>query len=176
MDTSWKMFRSKPSSASELPPGDIVARAWRQVLDRRTLDADMPFDQAGGDSLRLLKLAFLMEEQCGLRLPMDVYHVGMRPSEFAVVLQLGRRLGDKAPAEPPGTVFLVPGMGGESLLEGGFRAACSPHLHVAIVDLPDWPELAKPLFTLEHIIEQAATEITLRQPEGPVRLLGYSLG
>ena len=47
----------------ERDPALIVARAWRQVLDEQSLSTDMPFGEAGGDSLQLLKLIFLIEER-----------------------------------------------------------------------------------------------------------------
>jgi thioesterase domain-containing protein/acyl carrier protein len=166
----------RPAQTSGLPLNDVVARAWRQVLDKRSFEADVPFDQAGGDSLRLMKLIFLLEEDSGLRLPMEACHVGLRPTGFASVLELAMHLRDGAPSEPPGTVFLIPGMGGETPLEGGFIAACAPALHVATVDLPDWPEMMAPTFRMEDLIERTAAEIMQRAPDGPIRLAGFSLG
>ena len=46
-----------------------VARAWARVLDRRSLRADLTFDEAGGDSLLLLKLIFDLEVRCRIALP-----------------------------------------------------------------------------------------------------------
>ena len=170
------MFGNRGAAPPHPQPATAVARAWRQVLDRRSLAADLPFDQAGGDSLRLLKLVFLLEEDTSLRLPMAACHVGLRPSGFVAVVELARHLSDGRPVEPPGTVFLIPGMGGESLLEGGFVAACAPALHVAVVDLPDWPDMIAPGFNMADVTEQITVEIMARLPEGPVRLAGFSMG
>jgi len=154
----------------------IVGRAWREVLDKASFESDLPFGEAGGDSLRLLKLVFLLEEESGLRLPMDACHAGLRPSGFAAVLELAERPGESAGVALPGTVFLIPGMGGESQLEGGFVAGCKPALHVAVVDLPDWPDMLAPDFRMEDLVEHAVAAIIARAPDGPVRLAGYSLG
>ena len=80
------MFGQPTRATRKDGPAAVVAQAWRQVLDHASFAADTPFDQAGGDSLRLLKLIFLMEEATGLRLPMEACHVGLRPSDFAQVL------------------------------------------------------------------------------------------
>ncbi|MEJ0019553.1 MAG: alpha/beta fold hydrolase [Acetobacteraceae bacterium] len=158
-------------------PSQIVARAWRQVLDGRSLEADVPFDQAGGDSLRLLKLIFLLEEYGGVRLPMEACHVGLRPSGFADVLGAAMRVASRDGAtEPPGTVFLIPGMGGVSQLVGGFAAACAPRLRIAIIDLPDWPDLIAPQFSMADLVERCAAEIQERAADGPLHIAGFSLG
>ncbi len=170
------MFGQRTRATRKDGAAAVVARAWRQVLDNPSLAADMQFDQAGGDSLRLLKLIFLIEEARGVRLPMEACHVGLRPSGFVKVLELAIRAGDTPAKEPPETIFLIPGMGGETPLEGGFRAGCAPALHVATVDLPDWPDMIAPDFTMDDLIERTAAEITARAPAGPVRLVGYSLG
>jgi acyl-CoA synthetase (AMP-forming)/AMP-acid ligase II/thioesterase domain-containing protein len=161
----------QPQDASEL-----VADAWRQVLDERSLSADKPFDEAGGDSLQLLKLIFLIEEAQAVKLPMDACHVGLRPSALVRIVEAAMQPRARPPTEPVGTVFMIPGLSGDTPLEGGFRASCAPSLRVTVVDLPDWPDMVEPGFTMEHIIERAAAEIATRAPTGPVRLVGYSLG
>lgn len=154
----------------------LVRRAWRQVLDEASCAADMPFDEAGGDSLKLLKFLFLIEEMNGSGLPMQMCHVGLTPTAFTRLVELSQATGTHVSKERPGTVFLIPGRGGETPLEGGFRAACARSLHVATADLPDWPEMIDPNYTMDSLIERIAAEIDERAAPGPIRLVGFSLG
>jgi thioesterase domain-containing protein/acyl carrier protein len=170
------MFKSWRPSAPELGPALVVARAWRHVLNEQSRSADIPFEQAGGDSLQLLKLIFLIEERQGIRLPMEECHVGLRPSALVRLVEAASRPSKNPAKEPPGTVFLIPGLAGESPLEGGFQAACAKGMRVATADLPDWPDMIAPDFTMEVLIQRVAAEITMRAPEGPIRLVGFSLG
>ena len=116
------------------------------MLDEQSLSTDMPFGEAGGDSLQLLKLIFLIEEAQGLRLPMEQCHIGLTPSELVGVVEWAVQAAKNPSSEPPGTVFLIPGLAGETPLEGGFQASCAPRLRVATADLPDWPEMMALLY------------------------------
>ncbi len=172
---------AKRSGEAGTPTSDrqaakLVARAWRQVLDEQSLRADTPFDAAGGDSLALLRLVFLIEEASGLRLPMEACHLGLRPSDFLQVLRLGRVSAATPLLEPPGTVFLIPGARGQTPMEGGFRAASEAMLHIAAVDFPDWADVIRGQLTMEDLIAQIVAEIVARQPSGDIRLAGYSIG
>lgn len=160
----------------EAGPPAVVARAWRHVLGEQSLNADMPFDEAGGDSLQLLKLIFLIEEAQGVRLPMEQCHVGLRPSTLVRVVESAIQATRNPSKEPPGTVFLIPGLAGETPLEGGFQAACAPGMRLATADLPDWPDMIAPGFTMDTLIQRVAAEIAMRAPAGPIRLVGFSLG
>jgi pimeloyl-ACP methyl ester carboxylesterase len=165
------MRRRRPQSASGL-----VANAWRRVLDEQSLAADTPFDEAGGDSLQLLKLIFLIEETQAIKMPMDACHVGLRPSALVRIIEAILQSTPRAPIEPPGTVFMIPGLAGDTPLEGGFRASCVPALRIAVVDLPGWHDMVEPGFTMDHIVERTAAEIAARAPIGPIRLAGFSFG
>src|SRR5262249_13556918 len=89
-----------------------VARAWQQTLDRAPFLPARPFEEAGGDSLRLLQFVFRLEQQCGRPLPLEAFSGTTRPSDFAPALD---RLLDEARsgAGRSPTLFLLPGMGGD---------------------------------------------------------------
>jgi acetoacetyl-CoA synthetase len=154
----------------------IVARAWREVLDAPSFGENIPFDQAGGDSLQLLKLIFLIEEAAGVRLPKEACQSCLRPSALVRLVRSAHLANALLETEPPGTVFLIPGLGGETPLVGGFRAACSPALRVVTADLPDWPEMIEPNFVMDDLIGRIAAEIAARASAGAIRLAGYSFG
>ena len=152
-----------------------VSQAWTKVLDRQSFAADMPFDAAGGDSLGLLKLIFLLEEASKVSLPMELCRTDLRPSDFARLLEeVGRK--KEAPVVSPTTVFLFPGMGGDSLLLGNFRSACTPEVNFITLDPPDWPEMIQARLDIDGLASQAARRICELSATGPLFMAGLSMG
>lgn len=152
-----------------------VESAWLRVLDRASLDADLPFDEAGGDSLRLLRFIFHLEQQSGIALPLDAFYADLRPSVFAQRLE--QQWGDRPPREMNAglTLFLLPGVGKDEPRLARFRAACAP-LRMIPIDYGDWPEWIAPGFDLAAIIARIVAAIEAEAPDGPILLAGYSLG
>jgi thioesterase domain-containing protein len=153
-----------------------VARAWRRVLNRRSLRADLSFGEAGGDSLRLLKLVFDLETQCGISLPLAPFSSDLRPSEMARALdRCLRGLVDETDSTAP-VVFLLPAIGGDDPRLVDLRTLCRPALRVELVDLGDWPELLEPGFDLPTLARRLAARIATRAPSGRLLLAGWSYG
>jgi thioesterase domain-containing protein len=153
-----------------------VARAWRRVLDRRSLRADLTFDEAGGDSLRLLRLVFDLETQCGINLPLAPFSGDLRPSEMARALDrcLLGVLDESDTAAP--VVFLLPAIGGDDPRLVQLRARCRPALRVELVELGDWPELLEPGFDVPTLARGLVARIVARAPSGRLMLAGWSYG
>jgi thioesterase domain-containing protein len=153
-----------------------VARAWRRVLNRRSLRADLSFGEAGGDSLRLLKLVFDLETQCGISLPLAPFSSDLRPSEMARALdRCLRGLVDEPDSTTP-MVFLLPAIGGDDPRLVDLRTLCRPALRVELVDLGDWPELLEPGFDVPTLARRLAARIATRAPSGRLMLAGWSYG
>jgi thioesterase domain-containing protein len=154
-----------------------VARAWTRVLDRRSLRADLPFDEAGGDSLRLIRLIFELEMQCGISLELAPFSGDLRPSDMARALDrcLRKPAGDEHDGAAP-DVFLLPAIGGDDPRLVNFRATCRPNVRVELVELGDWPELIAPGFDLSVLAGSLARQIMDRAPSGALRLAGWSYG
>jgi thioesterase domain-containing protein len=157
-----------------------VARAWARVLDRRSLRADLPFDEAGGDSLRLIRLIFELETQCGTSLELAPFSDDLRPSEMARALDCCLRKpvgtdGDRSDAAPP-DVFLLPAIGGDDPRLVDFRADCRPVVRIDLVELGDWSDLIAPGIDLPALAGSLAQRIIDRAPDGPLRLAGWSYG
>jgi acyl-coenzyme A synthetase/AMP-(fatty) acid ligase/thioesterase domain-containing protein/acyl carrier protein len=155
---------------------DAVSRAWLRTLDRTTLDADVPFDEAGGDSLRLLRFIFHLEQQCGITLPLDMFYAELRPSAFAQ--RLDQCLKDLPPTgtDERRPLFLLPGVGNDEPRLVRFRAGCAPQLRIVPIDYGDWPEWIAPGFDFTALVARVVTAITAQSPDGPIFLAGYSLG
>ena len=120
--------RSIPAAPATRRSRKAVERAWPQVLNRRSLRADLPFDEAGGDSLCLIRLIFALESQCGTSLDLAAFPGDLRPSDMARALD--RCLGKPADraAEPAAVpdVFLLPAIGGDDPRLVNFAAFAAP--------------------------------------------------
>ncbi len=153
-----------------------VEDAWLRTLDRESLEADTPFDEAGGDSLRLLRFIFHLEQQCGVTLPLEAFYAALRPSAF--VQRLDQRFKDlnttSKDARRP--LFLLPGVGKDEPRLVRFRATCAPELRVIPIDYGDWPDWIAPGFEFTAVLTRIVAAIEAEAPDGPIRFAGYSLG
>jgi thioesterase domain-containing protein len=150
-----------------------VASAWRQVLGRTSFEQNFSFEQAGGDLLSMQQFAFCLERSCRLRMPLELFHLGLRPSDF--VHALNQRL-DLTPVHDRPVVFLLPGAYGFDSRLAHFSADCSPTLRIIGVPYPDWPEMVQPDVTFETIVAGAVAFMTERAPIGPLLIAGQSYG
>lgn len=172
----------RPRSARAAPATrrarKAVARAWVRVLHRHTLRADLPFDEAGGDSLRLIRLIFEIESQCGITLELAPFSGDLRPSDMARALDryLSKPADEDADVEAVPDVFLLPAIGGDDPRLVNFRAECCSALQVELVELGDWPELTAPGCDMSALVGSLAQKIMHRAPSGPLRLAGWSYG
>lgn len=153
---------------------DIVSKAWRQAFGRPVPQDGRSFDESGGNSLQLLLLLLHLERSCGRALSLDQFHGGLKPAEFALVLD---RLGEGAPPviqDALPTVFLVPGKWGDTPLLARFRLACSKDIRIVPTSYPDLRCLAHGDF--EDIVAYLSVQIEQFAPEGTILLAGYSMG
>lgn len=157
---------------------EAVDRAWKNVLGARSLAPERAWDEAGGDSLGLLRLVFELEESLGVELPLERLRMNMKPAEFAAVIeQVSSDSGsNKAPAdvERP-TVFLFPGLTGDSPGLASLRAELERDLHFVTMAYPAWREMLAQDLTLADLAAQA-TERVLLEARQTIHLVGYSLG
>jgi len=179
-------IRSSPAplphpDPAEPPPATrrarkAVARAWARVLDRRSLRADVTFDEAGGNSLLLLRLIFDLERQCRIALLLAPFSTDQRPSDMARALDrcLEELADDVADATP--ALFVLPAIGGDDPRLVEFRTLCRPALRAELVELGDWPELLEPGFDVPTLARRLAGRIVARAPTGPLLLAGWSYG
>jgi thioesterase domain-containing protein len=154
-----------------------VQRAWRAVLGRRALAEAQSFEDAGGDSLKLLQLVLWLETLRGRRLPLDLFTGDMQPEDLIRILEEfeQRRTADPAIDRRP-TVFLFPGLDGDEPRLANFRAMLEDRLRFVIVDYPDWPEMVRRGQGFAALVDHAVSQITAAQPAGALLLAGYSYG
>ncbi|MBX6740829.1 MAG: AMP-binding protein [Acetobacteraceae bacterium] len=155
-----------------------VARAWRRSFGRRSLLADEPFDAAGGDSLKLIRLIYDIEQRLGnfTFLPLDLFAVGMRPSEMARAIEEAGRIPEGNAPDHRQPLFLLPGLNGDEPLLALFRADLAPQLRCVTLSYPEWRELARAGYSLDDLAEGLAEQIAAMAGQDPVQLAGYSFG
>src|SRR5262245_26524702 len=62
---------------------DAVSQAWVQVLGQQSFEANLPWYQTGGDSLKKIRLWLEIEKALGVRLPFETFGDRATPSEIA---------------------------------------------------------------------------------------------
>lgn len=153
-----------------------VARAWRRSFGRASLRADESFQDAGGDSLALLRLVYDIEQGLGAftYLPLDLFSVDMRPGEMAAAIGGALRAAPRCKARP--RLWLLPGLAGDEPLLALFRADLADRLDATTPAYPEWRDQARAQGGLEAMAAALAGRIAAETPDGPLRLGGYSFG
>ncbi|NGO73753.1 condensation domain-containing protein, partial [Streptomyces boncukensis] len=84
-----------------------VAAVWREVLGIREVDPDEDFFEAGGHSLRAVRVLLRLRERLGVDLPVQAFFEAPTVTELAAVLDRERAAehtgGTHEPAAPPQT-------------------------------------------------------------------------
>lgn len=153
---------------------ETVNEAWRRTLGRQPPEDGSSFAEAGGDSLRLLLLVLHLERSYGRSLSLDQFHAGLRPAEFALVLDRLNEGPSSALQDSLPMVFLVPGKWGDTPLLARFRMACAKSIRVVPTSYPDLGSLARGGF--EDIVGHVLAQVEEFAPDGAILLAGYSLG
>src|SRR5262249_20043951 len=121
------------------------------------------------------QFAFCIEQSCGLRMPLELFHLAPRPSDFVHALDQRLALGPISADDRP-TVFLLPGVYGFDSRLAYFSADCSHALRIIGVPYADWPEIGQPDVSFEKIVAGAVAFMTERAPTGPLLIAGQSYG
>lgn len=155
-----------------------VENVWRRVLRRRAIAADRAWDEAGGDSLQLLRCVFELEAELGIDLPLERFRMSMTSAEFAAAItdvRLGRTSApDRGDARP--AVVIFPGLTGNTPGLASLSTELAESFHVLTVTYPGWQAMVDQAATWDHLMEAALGQIAEHFPEGDLRLVGYSLG
>ena len=162
------------ANATEL--GKIVEQTWQSILGKSSESGR--WDEAGGDSLKLLRCVMELENSIGRELSMEAFTVDMTAAEMiAAIATAPERVTSevvRSRALPP--VFLLPGSIGHGPSLARFGADISDVAHVITVRYPELVGTDNCDDAFTAVTEAALRQIALAQPEGDIRLLGYSLG
>jgi acyl-coenzyme A synthetase/AMP-(fatty) acid ligase/thioesterase domain-containing protein len=158
--------------------GNVIAKTWVAILGRRSLEADMPWDGAGGDSLGAMQLWLRIEEELKTRLPLTMFDIGMRPSQLLSAIDAALRSASQDGSrfdDLPLVFFMLPFDGdGPSLAR--FRAALSDKFRFHIIEYPSWREMAEYGAGFDLIADRAVKQIVAERSTDHVFIAGYSFG
>jgi amino acid adenylation domain-containing protein len=150
----------------------LLQSAFARATNRADVGPDADFFEIGGDSLGAMVLLTELA-QAGCEVPLPLLLERRTPAAIAAALATPRRV-QALTAQP--TVFLFPGMGGDSPDLAGFRADCARDIRFELLDYPDWPELLAPGFGMADFATYFVGRIQRTAQLGPVFVAGYSLG
>ncbi|MDX8523669.1 AMP-binding protein [Mesorhizobium sp. MSK_1335] len=166
-----------PSSSDSDPAvGRVVRKAWIKVLNTRA--AVGRWDEAGGDSLKLLHCVMEIENLIGQELGLESFTVGMSADEMvkAVVAAQPASSGKAAPERNPPLLFLFPGSVGYGPSLAAFASAMGKTAKVVPIRYPALAFILGGQSDLASMADAAVQQVSRAQPSGHVRLLGHSLG
>jgi acyl-coenzyme A synthetase/AMP-(fatty) acid ligase/thioesterase domain-containing protein len=162
------------TTSSDSRAHDAVARAWTTIVGRPAFQANMPWDEAGGDSLAALQLWCLIEEALGTRLAIDRLELNATPTMF--VDEVERQLGSQAiTTSLAPLVFFLPSADGDTPLQAQFRAAFHHQIRFEVMEYPPWREMIDAGANFGVLVEAAVDQI-LAKSNGDIFLTGYSFG
>lgn len=153
----------------------IVQEVWTRILG--TDEVAGRWDEAGGDSLKLLRCVMDIEKMIGKELNMEAFTVDMSAADMMRAVALGGR----APRQQHGEdtlphLVMLPGSMGYGPSMAAFGTQLSKTAHVIPIRYPDLASTLAGRGSVEDMAELALEQINAVQPRGDIRLIGYSLG
>jgi amino acid adenylation domain-containing protein len=159
-----------------------LAALWREVLGVPAVGPDDDFFDLGGHSLLALRLLAGIERRHGRALPLAAL---LEAPTVRALAGLLRRAGGPArrscvvPVQPRGSrapLFVMSGWGGALMVFSELARALGPDQPIWAIDAAafDVDELAR--LSLPQVAARMREDLGAVQPEGPVRLCGFSMG
>ena len=161
---------------AEAPALQAVQQAWRSTLGRRALEDNLSFQEAGGDSLKLMQLVLWLETLLDRRLPLDLFTQDMRVAEVAAALQQTAVSSEATEADWRPRVCLFPGLDGDEPRLAQFRSGLQQSIRFTLIEYPDWPDMVRCGYDFAALVNAAVSQITAHEPSGRLLLAGYSFG
>ena len=150
------------------------------MLNAQSFAADMPWEDAGGDSLKALELWFQIERGLGRKLPLDAFYENVTPSRLVTAITALSASSESQSPESTKSglplVFLMPGISGDEPLLAHFRAQFGGIVRFKLIDYLDWPDLLKDGVRLDAIVAAVTKEIDAESNGEACFLAGYSFG
>lgn len=167
--------RQQPDAAEAEEARSIVNAVWTSILN--TTDAVGRWDEAGGDSLKLLRCVMDLEKVVGNELPMQAFTVDMTAADMAfVIANRGKRDEQRRSSAPLPHLVILPGSMGYGPSMAVFGAQLGATAQVVPIRYPDLTSTLAGRGTIDDMASHAVEQIVAAQPTGDIRLIGYSLG
>ncbi|MDB5619849.1 AMP-binding protein [Tardiphaga sp.] len=179
LDLSARKTAPNPQPANaghELTTHQLVQDAWTKILNTRETAGS--WDEAGGDSLKLLHCVIEIESATGQELSAEAFTVDMTVAEMVKAIVSGQTTGQvvRPQADASPILFLLPGSVGYGPSMASFAAAMGKVARVTPIKYPDLRNILDGKNTVTAMAAVAVEQIHRTQPVGHVRLLGHSLG
>jgi nonribosomal peptide synthetase DhbF len=165
------------------PPVGAMESAICKIFEETTgaprVGLDDDFFQIGGHSLAAVLCVHRLQREFNREVTLRQLFSAPTPGTLAKSLsncpeaQLVQRRPSKH-AYP--TIFLLPGMGGDEPRLVRFRMECEGAARIVALEYPDWTQLLDRDGGMQVLVRHLLRQIEEEAPEGPVWLLGYSMG
>jgi acyl-CoA synthetase (AMP-forming)/AMP-acid ligase II/thioesterase domain-containing protein/acyl carrier protein len=164
-----------PAVTEIMEAREVVQQVWTGILG--TADAAGRWDEAGGDSLKLLRCVMDLEELTGRELNMEAFTVDMSAADMIRAVAMGGRSEQqKHDEELLPHLVILPGSMGYGPSMAAFGAQLSKVAHVIPIRYPDLTSTLTGRGSIDDMASLALEQINAVQPRGDIRLIGYSLG
>jgi oxalate---CoA ligase len=176
-----EIFGSLEKQIDEVDIRRAVDRAWTSVLDHASFQADLPWGDAGGDSIGALGLLHDLERHLGRPVPLDLLRIDMTPSDLInditrLCVSGGSQLGSNQQDPQLPLVFLMPPAYGDLPALAEFRAALSTRIRFDVIQYPSLHEMLDRGAKFELLIDAAVSRINAICGDQACLLAGYSFG
>jgi thioesterase domain-containing protein len=159
-----------------------IKAIWESVLESGTIGLHDNFFEVGGHSMLAAALLVKIQKECGTTLRLAEFLKTPTVAQMAAAITDGTDSGGRGilvPIQEGGSrppLFLVHGVGGTVVGLGLLATHIGKDQPLYGVQSPPLDPSNPPPSTIEQMAQQYVGEILKIQPEGPIFLLGYSLG
>ena len=172
--TNQDSFRP-PVGATE----SAICRIFREMTGAPQVGRDDDFFQIGGHSLAAVLCVHHLRREFNREVTLRQLFGAPTARALAESFSKGGvnktvQSGPSNPAYP--TIFLLPGMGGDEPRLVRFRMEWEGLARIVLLEYPDWTQLLDRNESMEILVRHFLRRIEEELPDGPVWLLGYSLG
>jgi thioesterase domain-containing protein len=172
--TNQDSFRP-PVGAAE----SAICRIFREMTGAPQVGRDDDFFQIGGHSLAAVLCVHHLRREFNREVTLRQLFGAPTARALAESFSKGGvnktvQSGPSNPAYP--TIFLLPGMGGDEPRLVRFRMEWEGLARIVLLEYPDWTQLLDRNESMEILVRHFLRRIEEELPDGPVWLLGYSLG
>src|SRR5271166_3060373 len=155
-----------------------VERAWSAVLGESTLAMNLTWEAAGGDSVNTLRLWFHLEEELGVRLPLDLINPNADLDELTISIHKALTPSQLIhhTSRQCRVVFFLPPAEGDLPTLAQFRAAFANKVHFVVIHYPPWHEMIGKGGGFDTMVDAALAQICEQSDHDTYCLAGYSFG
>jgi thioesterase domain-containing protein len=158
----------------------VVEQAWTSVLGKSSFVKNVPWEEAGGDSLNGLRLWFYLEQGLSVRFPLETLREDMTPRMLIAGIEKdlslsGRKFDLGLDRGRLPLVFLMPTALGDLPGLARFRAALEDAIRFVTIRYPSWSEMIDAGSRFDVLIKTAVGQI-LAECDDDIYLLGHSFG